>query len=100
MEILINLLFILSFSIIVESHIEPWEVFKYKFGLAWNSVERSKIKIVDILLKLLRHLLNCSGCISFWTTLIMFPSWYGFKLGLIMYIITSFISKKINKVIL
>ena len=98
MELLVNLLFILSFSIILESHIEPWEVFKYRLGLAWNSTEKSKIKIVDIIIKLLRHLLNCSGCIAFWTTLIMYPSFYGFKIGLIMYIITYFITKKINKV--
>jgi hypothetical protein len=95
----ILLISIICGSIIFSSHIEPLQVIKQKLGLLPYSKTYSEYTIINIILKGLRHITNCPSCISHWTTFILLnPSLYSFQMGLIIYIITYLIDKKINEI--
>lgn len=95
----LTLLSIVAFSIVFASHVQPLQYFKDKLGLLPNSKLYSQYILINIIIKTFRKLLNCSGCISFWTTLIVLnPSLLSFKLGLIIYCVTLFLETKINQI--
>jgi len=101
MEIIITYLAIISFSLILASHIDSLEWIKRKLGIAQESTMYSKLFVINTFIQGIKKLLNCPGCISFWTTLI----YLGFsievlKIALIIYIITYVLDSKINRVYL
>ena len=93
---------IIAFSIIFASHVQPIEWIKIKLGLASHSKLQSGWWVLNIITILtLRKLLNCSSCVSFWTTLIVLEfSFTSIQIGLIIYLITYYLDTKINQVYL
>lgn len=98
---LITILSIISFSIIFTQHITPLEYIKSKIGLSNNSKMYSTNTYVQLVITTLRKLLNCSPCFSFWLSYFLLGmSFESFKLALIIYIITYFVSQQLNKIYL
>ena len=94
-----NILAVIAFSIIFASHIDPLEHLKFKMGLGFNSKIYSEYKLVNLILKFLKKILNCAPCLSMWLTFFIFGiDFNSFKLGLIIYCITYFLSTKINQI--
>jgi len=93
------LISIICGSIIFSSHIQPIEYLKYKLGVHPTSKIYSEYTIINIILKGFKKIGSCPGCISFWATFILLnPSLFSFQMGLIIYIITYYIDKKINDI--
>lgn len=91
----LNIFSIISFSIIFASHIDPLEVFKRKIGMNYNGKLRSKIWIINLIIQFFKKVFNCSGCLSFWLSLILIRD---IRISLIIYCITFYLSTRINSI--
>ena len=97
-EILITLLIISISANLFARYIDPLQWIKQKMGLSTQRLLRSKIKVIDILIYTIWKLLNCVGCIAYWTTVIWFyynGTFDGFYLGVISYAMAVYIENNI-----
>lgn len=76
-------------SNIVVSQIDPLNYLKEKLGLGPVRKIRSWNKYIDIFIYSIWKLLNCPGCVAYWTTVLyyylMLDSLGGFYIGVLSY---------------
>ena len=96
---MINLILIIFASAaignILCNQIIPLEDIKYNIGL---SIERrlfAKNNIINYIIGLIHHLINCPSCISFWTALLLNGN---ILIASISYVLSALIYSKMNSI--
>lgn len=86
---------IICLSYILSNQIQPLEEFKVFLDGWFNERKISRKKWFKIVFRYTSHLFNCSSCISFWIILFVFSNlWLAF----IGYVISAFISNRLNTI--